>query len=330
MNLKDNFTSPKYKLFFQIINAYITTSVIVFFYMINLNLLSSFFICAEHLNMSKAATILGISQPSLSVQIRNLEEQVGASLFLRNGKTISLTAKGQELLQMSSVFYELQEEISQLAGSEEEDKKQESLRILVTHEVERPFVAELVSKFAKREKKRLSILAATTEEALSMAESSQTDILLSHEKVNSSFPHVRVEFPVYFATAERAPSRPAFNDPSNVEKILDYYGEDLVIPTRDTKLGQEFETFRRKNKIRREIILESNIVSCLVRSVASGAGCAFLPLPYVQSSLYKNHIQLIGPREGFWKHSIYIYANLSKPDLETHPIVKFIRNFQSI
>lgn len=299
--------------------------------MINMNLLYSFFVSAEHLNFSKAAAVLGITQPSLSMQIKNLEEQIGTSLFLRNGKSISLTAKGRELLQTANAFYELRDEVGRITETEDSgDPEPKSLRILVTQEVERPFVAEVVSKIVRRERMRLAILTATTDEALSIAESNRTDILLSHEKVDSSLPHVKAEFPVYFATSERTPSRPAFNDPANVEKILEYYGEDLIIPTKDTKLGQEFETFRRKHRIKKEIILESNIVSCLVRSVASGAGCAFLPLPYVKSSLYQNRIQLIGPREGFWRHSIYIYANLPKAELEEHALVKYIRNYGSI
>lgn len=295
--------------------------------MINLNLLYSFFVCAEHLNISKAAAVLGISQPSLSMQIKNLEEQIGTPLFLRNGKSISLTAKGRELLNTSQLLTDLRDEVSRLVDDKDEESEKKNLRILVTHEVERPFVAEVVSKVAKRERKKMAILASTTEDALNLAEKNDTDILLSHEKVETSLSHVRVDFPVFFATASKAPSRPAFDDPANVEKILSYFGEELIVPTGDTKLGQEWISFRRRNKLRKDVILESNIVSCLVRFVASGAGCAFLPLPYIKSSLYQNHIQLIGPREGFWKHSIYIYANMSRKDLEVHPLVKHIRNY---
>lgn len=298
--------------------------------MVNLNFLYSFYICAEHLNISKAAAILGISQPSLSMQIKNLEEQVGTPLFLRNGKSISLTAKGRELLKTAHLLYDLREEVERLADDKDDEDEVEDLRILVTHEVERPFVAEVVSKLARRDRKKMAILASTTEEALSITEQRESDILLSHEKVDSSFTHVRVDFPVFLATASRTPARPAVDDPSNIEKILAYYGEDLIIPTSDTKLGQEFQAFRKKHRLKKDVILESNIVSCLVRFVASGAGCAFLPLPYIKSSLYQNRIQLIGPQQGFWKHSIYIYANLPKKELELHPLVKNIRNYGAL
>ncbi len=298
--------------------------------MINLNLLYSFFVCAEHLNISKAAKILGISQPSLSMQIRNLEDQLGASLFLRNGKSISLTAKGRDLLATSPAYYDLTHEVSKLSETQTGEDPAGALRILVTQEVERPFVAEVVAKLAKRERKKMAILASTTEEALSKTENNETDILLSHEKVDSSWSHVKVDFPVFFATSLRPLSSPIFDDPSNIAKILDYYGEDLIIPTRDTKLGQEFLTFRRKHKLVYDVIMETNIASCLVRFVASGAGGTFLPLPYVKSSLYQNHIQLIGPRQGYWSHSIFIYANISRRELETHPLVKHIRTYGAL
>ncbi|MFL5783643.1 MAG: LysR family transcriptional regulator [Bacteriovoracaceae bacterium] len=297
--------------------------------MLNLNLLYSFFICAEHLNISKAAGVLGMSQPSLSMQIKNLEEQVGSPLFLRNGKSISLTSKGRELLDLSPLFYDLREEVQKKLETKAAPEEKSSLRIHVTHEVERPFVAEVVSKLAKRGSRKMAILTSTTEEALNKTENDETDILLSHEKVESTWNHVKVDFPVFFATSEKAPSSPVINDASNIQKILDFFGQDLIVPTKDTKLGEEFQTFRRKHGFKKNIVLESNIVSCLVRFVASGSGCAFLPLPYVKSSLYQDRIHLLGPREGFWKHSIYIYANIPKKDLEVHPLVKHIRNYGS-
>ncbi len=295
--------------------------------MVNLNLLYSFFVCAEHLNISKAAIALGISQPSLSMQIKNLEEQIGTSLFLRNGKSISLTAKGRELVKTATTYYDLRDDVTKLSDHDDHAEKQERLRILVTHEVERPFVAEVVFKLAKRERKKLAILASTTEEALSKTENNETDILISHEKVNSSWSHVKVDYPVFLATSIKKGGMPTFDNPSNIQKILEYLGEDMIIPSRDTKLGQEFSSFSRKHKLKKEIIIESNIASCLVRFVASGAGCAFLPLPYIKSSLYLDHIQLIGPQQGYWNHSIYIYANIPKRDLENHSLVKYMRTY---
>lgn len=298
--------------------------------MLNMNSLYSFYVCAEHMNISRAAEILGISQPSLSMQIKNLESEVGTPLFLRNGKSISLTTKGKELLNSSSLFFELKDEISSIIEKKKEKKNENYIRILVSEEVERPFVAEVVAKLAKKEKVRMSIYSADEEEALSKADNDEMDFFISHEKFNTTWNHIKVEFPVFFATSSALPISPTFDHPSNIQKVVDYFGEDLIIPANNIKLGKEFQSFRKKNGIKKDVILESNIISCLVRFVASGAGCSFLPLPYIKSSFYQDHIHLIGPREGFWKHSIYIYSRLPKAKLETHALIKYIRTYGSL
>ena len=56
-----------------------------------------FIALAEELHFGRAARRLSISQPPLSVAIRQLEDTVGAQLFERNSKAVRLTAAGQAL-----------------------------------------------------------------------------------------------------------------------------------------------------------------------------------------------------------------------------------------
>jgi DNA-binding transcriptional LysR family regulator len=57
-----------------------------------------FIAVAEYLNFSKAAQQLHIAQPPLSRQIRQLEEDLGVTLFLRNKRRVALTRAGQIFL----------------------------------------------------------------------------------------------------------------------------------------------------------------------------------------------------------------------------------------
>lgn len=50
------------------------------------------------LNLSRAAELLGISQPSLSLAMRRLEESVGTALLVRHKTGVSLTKAGKQLL----------------------------------------------------------------------------------------------------------------------------------------------------------------------------------------------------------------------------------------
>ncbi|MEV6280908.1 LysR substrate-binding domain-containing protein [Nocardia sp. NPDC051832] len=57
-----------------------------------------FLAVAEQLNFTRAAEGLFVSQPALSKQIRMLEKQLGATLFVRDGRSVQLTAVGEALL----------------------------------------------------------------------------------------------------------------------------------------------------------------------------------------------------------------------------------------
>lgn len=80
-----------------------------------------FLTAARHLNFTKAAQELNISQPAVSKNIHELELQTGTNLFERSGsRLLSLTAAGQVLLhharQLSSVYEELNGHLELLAG----------------------------------------------------------------------------------------------------------------------------------------------------------------------------------------------------------------------
>ncbi len=53
---------------------------------------------AEHRHFGRAARACGISQPTLSVQVRKLEERLGVELFERTGKTVTPTAACARLI----------------------------------------------------------------------------------------------------------------------------------------------------------------------------------------------------------------------------------------
>lgn len=60
----------------------------------SLRQLRYFTVLAEELHFARAATRLGISQPSLSRQVQSLEKIVGAALVERTQRAVSLTAAG--------------------------------------------------------------------------------------------------------------------------------------------------------------------------------------------------------------------------------------------
>jgi len=82
--------------------------------------LTYFMEIAQTQNVSRASERLGISQPSLSLAIRRLEQQLGAALFIRSKRGVSLTQAGRQLLAKARCLQESWEEVqaSALASME--------------------------------------------------------------------------------------------------------------------------------------------------------------------------------------------------------------------
>ncbi len=75
---------------------------------------------ANHGSFSAAAVYCNVTQPSLSTQIKNLEEELGVPLFIRGSKKVELTQMGRGVLERAkgavACFYGVREHVSQAKG----------------------------------------------------------------------------------------------------------------------------------------------------------------------------------------------------------------------
>jgi len=106
-----------------------------------------FLAVADALHFTKAAEGLPVSQPALSAQIKQLEQEVGVPLFDRVGRSVQLTRAG-------AIFREharraLREmELAQVAIAEEEGLQRGTLTVGVVQTVNAYLVPEIVSRFS--------------------------------------------------------------------------------------------------------------------------------------------------------------------------------------
>jgi LysR family hydrogen peroxide-inducible transcriptional activator len=66
---------------------------------------------AECLNFSRAANRCAVTQPTLSIQVRKLEEYLGMRLFERNRARVALTDDGEKVLRLARIAVGATDEI---------------------------------------------------------------------------------------------------------------------------------------------------------------------------------------------------------------------------
>jgi len=72
--------------------------------------LRSFFAVARHGGFTAGARALHVSQPTVTAQVRALEETYGIELFVRSGRQVTLTAAGEALFGIAERIFEHEEE----------------------------------------------------------------------------------------------------------------------------------------------------------------------------------------------------------------------------
>src|SRR5262245_49670838 len=133
-------------------------------------------------SLSKAAAALHTSQPGLSRQILQLEEELGVQIFVRSGKRFTgLTEPGAEVLSISQRVLADMRNLKQLS---EEFRREAvgSLTIATTHTQARYALPPVIRRFMKRYPQvRLSLHQGSPTQIAEMTLSGQADLAIATE-----------------------------------------------------------------------------------------------------------------------------------------------------
>ena len=132
---------------------------------------------ARHLSHSRAAKELYLSQPAISMQIKQLEQAVELPLFEQVGKQIHLTEAGREMLHYSrTISQQLQE--METVFSEMKGLEHGRLNISVVNTANY-FMPQLLAKFCQQHPKiQVSLQVANRDAVLKQLAENNTDLAI--------------------------------------------------------------------------------------------------------------------------------------------------------
>ncbi|WP_019141580.1 CysB family HTH-type transcriptional regulator [Noviherbaspirillum massiliense] len=147
-------------------------------------------------NLTEVANVLFTSQPGVSRQIRELEEELGVEVFERNGKRLTgLTEPGRGILQIIERLL-LEAENLRQASREYTGEKTGVLKIATTHTQARYVLPRVVQGFrAAFPQVRIALQQGTPEHIAEWVISGKADIAIATEGL-SRFDEL-VSFPCY-------------------------------------------------------------------------------------------------------------------------------------
>ncbi len=248
---------------------------------ITLRQLTVFEAVARNLSYTRAAAELHLSQPAVSMQIRQLEEHAGLPLFEQLGKKIYLTEAGQEMLHYSRIIgqqlKEAKEVFAQLKGSE-----RGRLDIAVASTAN-SFAPHLLARFCKQHPNITFNLDVTNRDSLltQLAANEKDIVIMGKPPENMDLEYI--DFMDNPLVVIAAPDHPLAEQPHIPLQALAQQSFVVREPVSGTRMA--VERFFRQHHIYLPIIMETTRNEAIKQAVSAGLGLGIVSLHTVQLEL---------------------------------------------
>ncbi len=250
----------------------------------DLRQLECFVRVAELGSFSRAAAVANTGQPGLSRAIRNLESEIGRTLFHRNGRGVTLTDAGARLLvHAKGILHQLDGARTALRGTDEDVAGK--IAIGLPPSIGRVATVALVRTFRERfPSAQLAIVEGLTVPLQERLLAGHIDVGVFHNPAPS--PLLAIEpllsealCLVSASGGRRPPRRIGF-------RALEGLG--LIFPSAPHPIRSLVETEAARRGVRLTVAMEIDAVSSILQLVAERYGHAVVPHTVVSAGLLGN------------------------------------------
>jgi DNA-binding transcriptional LysR family regulator len=244
---------------------------------VELRHLRYFVAVAEELNFSRAAQRLCMAQPPLSVQIKQLERELGVRLFDRTGRGVRLTYAGRLLLEEARrILVQVEQTIRVLQEADQGEIGSLSLGFIPA--ASNDILPEILREFRSRAPKvELFLHEMMPDRAIQRLHDRRIDVSFLFLPREDEIVRCKIicREPLVIALPE---THPLASEPSLEMRAL--AGEDFVLPARystPSLYGKVTEICRQAGFTPKAIQEEVGLMQTIVGLVAGGIGVALVP-----------------------------------------------------
>ena len=285
---------------------------------------------AELGNITKAAEQLGYSQGAVTAQIKQLESDLGVSLFDRMGRGVQLTDAGKKFREYAERLVIASEDADAFAIDENDPTGK--LLIEATSSVSIGILSKALSEFHSRYP-RIKVSVRVSED---------TDVLLDHLRQN------RVDFAILlgprssydgcalaaereelFRFVAKADDPLAGKNKVPLEEVLDdSYISAFISNDRNMDISYVVESYLRQIGYDVDPSIEFGTIESVVKYLVNNGGHAFLPLFMIENELEQGHLCILDTEPiPVYEYTQMLYSSTRWLSVPMKKFIQFMQDY---
>ena len=278
---------------------------------VNFEYYKIFYFVAKYGNFTKAARVLGNSQPNVTRAMNCLEQQLHCTLFVRTNRGIQLTPEGEKL------FHRVSAAMSQIIAAEEEladsaDLSHGSISIGASETALNIFLLDKLKNFHMNYPGiRLKIYNHSTPQAIDAVKSGKADFAVVTTPLEVRAPLKEVMLQPFQDVLVGGKTFTALGSQQiSVEELKNY---PLICLGRETMTFQFYSSLFLSHGLELEPDTEVATTDQILPLVKCELGLAFVPEAMAQEAIQRNEIVQIPLREEIPKRNICMVYDSQRP-----------------
>lgn len=234
--------------------------------------LNTFIQVAELGSFSKAGERLGYSQPTVSVQIKQLEQELGGSLFDRVGHMVRLTDKGRDTLLYAQEILRLSQQMADPVSPE----AMTTIRLATADSLCIPLLGSDLSRLRSQHPQiAIHLTTAGTGELFRLLDHNEVDLVCTldtHIYQNSYVIAAEAPVGVHFVVAADHPLARR-----GILQKSDLICQDFLLTERGMSYRRLLDEWMARDSMQIQPVLETGSADLILHLVEQGVGMSFLP-----------------------------------------------------
>lgn len=283
-----------------------------------LRLLRTFKAVSEAGSFTQAASRIHLTQAAVSVHMRQLEEEVGAPLFLRVNKKLYLTEAGRALLGHAEAIIRAHDDAkADLAAIGGPSRGRLRLGVASTAITAHPLpeiLSEIKRKYALLD---LSVVGGTSERIIEQILAGSIDVGLVSLPVEASDVLTETLRSDRLVAATSPQHKLARSRLITAEELS---SEELILGEKGGNTRRLIDLFFEKNKLDPKIVMELQRTEAIIKMVELGFGVTILPHRSVHTHAARGTLRAAPVRglDGKWEFGVaYLKSEYLPPALDS-------------